>query len=93
MSSATAVCWPSAHRRKKSDFVSGRQRSAPAGIFLIDGRSDGSAKFGELGKPPAVALEKILDASAVGKLGLLLGDAGDFLELAEKENADAHSPF
>ena len=67
------------------------ERRAPAGIFLVHGGGDGSAKSRKLRKASAVALEKILDASALGKLGLIVIDAGNILELPEEKNADPHT--
>jgi hypothetical protein len=39
----------------------------------------------------AILIEKILDARAVGKLGLVFGHADDFLEATKKQNAHTHA--
>src|SRR5690348_17028943 len=75
----------SAHRRKKRHFIAGRQRRAPARIFLVHGGGDGRPKSGKLRKASAVALEKVFDASALGKFGLIVIDAGNILKLPEEK--------
>ena len=64
----------------------------PEYSWFTDAAIDG-AKFRQLRKTPPVALEKILDASAFGKLGLFLGNAGNVLQLPEKKHANAHRPI
>jgi hypothetical protein len=81
----------SAHWRQKRYLVPGSQRSAPTGILLVYGGRDRSPKGRELRKAAAVALEKVLDASALGKLGFVVIDTGDVLELPEEKNADSHT--
>jgi hypothetical protein len=81
---------PSADRWKKGYLVSTRERRMPIRVFLVQGRGNRVAKFFELRKTAPVALEKVLDARSVGKLGLLLRAAYDFLQLAKEEHAHSH---
>ena len=57
-------------RNATSSPVSSGARQ-PEYSWFTEAAIDG-AKFGQLRKPPPVALEKILDASAFGKLGVFL---------------------
>ena len=70
--------------REESDLVTGRERGAPFGVFLIHRCGDRRAKVGEARKAARVTLVDVFDAGAFGELGFLLRDAGDVLELAEK---------
>lgn len=80
----------SADRGKKGDFVTGMERGAPSGEFLIARRDQRSAKAGELGMTRAVMGEELLDARAFCELDGVFGAADDILEAAEKEDFDAH---
>src|SRR5580704_16885088 len=71
-------------RRKKSHFIACGKRFAPTGIFLIHGSSNRRPELRESRKAPAVALEKILHASAVRKLSLVLIEAYNILQLPKK---------
>ena len=61
-----------AHRRKKRHLIARGKRLAPTGVLLIHRSRNRRSKFSQLRKAPAVTLEKILHARAVGKLSLVL---------------------
>ena len=80
LASATAYWW------KKSDFVTGLQRRAPGGEFLVAGGYQGAAEASELRPARNEAGEKLLDARTGSELDEFLRSAGNFLEAAEEEN-------
>ena len=70
--------------RKESNFVTGRKRRTPAGIFLIHRSGDRWTELSELRELAAVALEEIFDAGTVGEFGIVLTEADNVFELAEE---------
>jgi hypothetical protein len=79
-----------AHGREKRDFVAGAERRIPRGEFLVARGDHRGAVFCELGMARGVESEKLLDRRGVYELDGIVGAAGEFLEAAEKEDADAN---
>lgn len=79
----------SAHRRKESNFVAGRQPSIPRGEFLIARGYQRRAKTGEQGKAFLVLVEEVRKSGAIRHIDGLLGHSGQFPHTPKEEHPDA----
>src|ERR1700730_11886657 len=84
-----AITFPAAHGGKERDFITGMERRAPSGEFLVAGGHHRGAEARKRGLPGGVPGEEFFDKRAFGDVGGVFGAADDFLETAEKEHLDA----
>jgi hypothetical protein len=74
----------SAHGRKKSNVVAGREWSVPSGKLLISRRDQGGTKSSELREAYGVVVEQIGQGRTGGQFGSFLAEAGQLAHTPEE---------
>ena len=76
--------------REESYFVAGVQQGVPGCKFLIAGRNDGRAVFGQFGGALRIESKELLNRGSFVEVKRLLGLADDIFQEAEEKHLDAH---